>query len=189
MALISGRSIADIDRLFPGTRLPAAGQHGTERRDSAGVIKRHAFPVGKLDWARARLIAAAAGKPGLLVEDKGLSLALHYRRAPQLAGYAHRVARGLLRHVGARYGLQTGNRVVEIKPAGKDKGVAVREFMSEAPFQGRTPVFVGDDATDEHGFATVNRLQGYAIKVGRGPTAARWRLPDVEGVRRWLRSI
>lgn len=189
MALISGRSIADIDRLFPGTRLPAAGQHGTERRDSAGVIHRHAFPVQQLEWARERLVAAAAGKPGLLVEDKGLSLALHYRRAPQLAGYAHRVVRSLLRRVGPRYCIQNGKRVVELRPTGKDKGVAVSEFMREAPFVGRAPVFVGDDATDEYGFATVNRLGGYSIKVGRGPTVARWRLPNVEAVQRWLRSI
>jgi trehalose 6-phosphate phosphatase len=189
LALISGRSLADIDRLFPGTPLPAAGQHGSERRDAAGVIVRHTFPTRHLEWARERLTAATAGKPGLLVEDKGLSLALHYRRAPQLAGYAHRVTRALLRHVGAQYRIQGGKRVVELKPAGKDKGVAVQEFMREVPFQGRTPVFVGDDATDEYGFAMVNRLRGYSIKVGRGPTAARWRLANVKGVERWLRSI
>jgi trehalose 6-phosphate phosphatase len=189
VALISGRSITDIDRLFPGTRLPAAGQHGLERRDTGGVIERHTFPVQQLEWARERLAEAAAGKPGLFVEDKGLSLALHYRRAPRLAGYAHRVARSLLRHVGSQYCIQTGKRVVELKPAGKDKGAAVRDFMREAPFAGRMPVFVGDDATDEHGFSTVNRLRGYSIKVGPGPSAARWHLANVEAVRRWLRSI
>jgi trehalose 6-phosphate phosphatase len=189
VALISGRSIADIDRLFPGARLPAAGQHGLERRDAAGQVEGHAVPGGQLAWASERLAAAAAGKSGLLVEDKGLSLALHYRRAPQLAGYAHRVMRGVLHRVGAQYCLQTGKRVVELKPTGKDKGVAVLAFMGEAPFKGRIPVFVGDDVTDEYGFAAVNRLRGYSIKVGSGPTAARWRLPDVEGVKRWLRSI
>ena len=188
VALISGRPITDIDRLFPGTSLPAAGQHGIERRDAAGATLRHAFPADKLEWARERLAAAAAGKPRLLVEDKGLSLALHYRRAPRLAGYAHRVTRSLLRRVGSHYCIQTGKRVVEIKPAGKDKGVAVLEFMREAPFQGRLPVFIGDDATDEYGFATVNRLRGYSIKVGRGPTVAQWRLANVEAVQRWLRS-
>jgi trehalose 6-phosphate phosphatase len=189
VALISGRSIADIDRLFPGAPLPAAGQHGIERRGADGVTGRHAFPVEQLEWMREQLAAAAAGKAGLVVEDKGLSLALHYRRVPRLAGYAHRLTHSLLRHVGAQYCIQTGKRVVEIKPTGKDKGVAVLEFMREAPFQGRIPVFVGDDATDEYGFATVNRLRGYSIKVGRGPTVARWRLPNVEAVRRWLRSI
>ncbi|HEY5112600.1 MAG TPA: trehalose-phosphatase [Coriobacteriia bacterium] len=188
VALISGRAIADIDRLFPGTRLPAAGQHGIERRDAAGAITRHIFPAEQLAWARERLAAATVGKPGLLVEDKGLSLALHYRRAPRLAGYAHRVARSLLRRLGPHYCIQTGKRVVELKPTGRDKGVAVREFMREAPFEGRIPVFVGDDVTDEYGFGAVNRLRGHSIKVGRGPTAARWRLPHVEGVKSWLRS-
>ena len=188
VALISGRSIADIDGLFPGVYLPAAGQHGIERRDAGGRITRHAFPKEQLDWAHDRLAEAVARQPRLLLEHKGLSLALHYRRAPRLAGFAHRLTRSLLTRVGTQYCIQTGKRVVEMKPAGKDKGVAVMEFMQEAPFQGRTAVFVGDDATDEYGFATVNRLRGYSIKVGPGRTVARWRLPDVKAVQAWLRS-
>ena len=186
VALISGRSIADIDRLIPGIRLPAAGQHGVERRDAAGGISRHAVPSRELDWVRGRLAEAAAAHRGLLLEDKGLSLALHYRRAPRLAGYAHRLVRALLSPLGERYRIQTGKRVVEMKPAGRDKGSAVLEFMHERPFRGRTPVFLGDDITDEYGFTTVNRLHGHSVKVGRGPTAARWRLRDVRAVRAWL---
>jgi trehalose 6-phosphate phosphatase len=186
VALISGRSIGDIDRLFPSIRFPAAGQHGIERRDAAGRISRHAFPSGELAWVRQRLGAAAARHPGLLLEDKGLSVALHYRRAPRLAGYAHRLVRSVGARLGAQFAVQTGKRVVEVKPAGKDKGVAVLEFLQEAPFLGRTPVFVGDDVTDEYGFATVNRLNGHSIKVGPGRTAARWRLRDVRAVQRWL---
>jgi trehalose 6-phosphate phosphatase len=75
---------------------------------------------------------------------------------------------------------------VEVKPAGNDKGVAVVEFMREEPFCGRTAVFIGDDLTDEYGFATVNQMGGHSIKVGPGRTAARWRLPDVVAVRAWL---
>ena len=186
VALISGRAIADTDRLFPGIRFPAAGQHGIERRTAAGQISRHGFPSRDLDAVRRRLATAVARHPGLLLEDKGLSLAVHYRRAPRLAGYAHRLVRSLQAAIGAQYCVQTGKRVVEMKPAGKDKGVAVLEFMQEEPFRGRTPVFVGDDITDEYGFATVNRLQGHSVKVGPGPTVARWRLPDVRAVRAWL---
>lgn len=191
VALISGRSIADIDTLFPGIRLPAAGQHGIERRDAAGHITRHAFPTAQLARAHARLAQAVARQPRLMLEHKGLSLALHYRRAPRLAGFAHRLTRSVLTQVGGggQYCIQTGKRVVEMKPAGKDKGVAVMEFMQEAPFQGRTAVFLGDDATDEYGFATVNRLRGHSIKVGPGRTVARWRLRDVTAVQAWLRSI
>ena len=188
VALISGRSIADIDRLVPGVRLPAAGQHGVERRDAAGRISRHASPSPQLDAVRQGLAAAVARHPGLLLEDKGLSLALHYRRAPRLAGYAHRLARSLLVGNGGTFCIQAGKRVVEIKPAGKDKGAAVLEFMHEDPFRGRIPVFVGDDSTDEYGFATVNRLRGHSVKVGPGRTQARWRLRDVGAVRAWLRQ-
>lgn len=186
VALISGRSIADIDGLFPGTRLPAAGQHGIERRDASGLVSRHAFPSEQLDWAHNRLAEAVARHRGLLLEDKGLSLALHYGRAPRLGGYAHRLLRSLQARMGTEYCVQTGKRVVEMKPAGRDKGAAVLEFMQEEPFRGRTPVFVGDDSTDEYGFGMVNRLHGHSVKVGPGPTAARWRVRDVRAVRAWL---
>lgn len=189
VALISGRAIADIDALFPGLRLPAAGQHGIERRDATGRVSRHAFPSQLLDQAYARLTAAVARHPGLLLEHKGLSLALHYRRAPRLAGLAHRLMHALQTRMGSHFCLQTGKRVVEMKPAGKDKGVAVREFMQEPPFQGRTPVYVGDDMTDEYGFAAVNRLDGYSVKVGPGRTAANWRVADVEAVLAWLDTV
>ena len=186
MALISGRSIADIDRLFPGARLPVAGQHGIERRDPLGLVVRHAFPSEKLVWVRRRLTDAVARHGGLLLEDKGLSLALHYRRAPRLGGFVHRLMRSLQTQIGAEFCVQPGKRVVEIKPTGRHKGIAVLEFMQEKPFRGRMPVFVGDDATDEYGFATVNRLAGLSVKVGPGPTVARWRLQNARAVREWF---
>jgi len=186
VALISGRDIPDIDALMEGVRLPAAGQHGNERRDAAGRITHHAVPTAQLDWAHDQLAAAAATRPGLVLQHKGMSLALHYRRAPQLGGYVHRLVRSLLPRLGKAYCIQGGKRIVELKPAGKDKGVAVVEFMAEEPFRGRTAVFVGDDLTDEYGFTTVNRLKGYSIKVGPGPTAARFRLRNVAAVRAWL---
>ena len=186
VALISGRSIADIDRMAYDLRLPAAGQHGMERRDAAGRMSRHAFPSEALDGVRRELAAAVATHRGLELEDKGLSLALHYRQAPRLAGFAHRLMHSLATRIGPQYCVQGGKRIVEMKPAGKDKGVAVEEFMQEEPFRGRTPVFVGDDTTDEYGFATVNRLAGHSVKVGPGRTAARWRLRDVRAVQAWL---
>ncbi len=186
LALISGRAISDVDSIFGEVSLPVAGQHGLERRGRAGKITRHHLASEKLDFARARLAQAIATHPELFLEDKGLSLALHYRSAPKLASYAHRTMRGVAAAMGPEYALQSGKRVVELKPSGKDKGDAVREFMLEAPFHGRTPVFVGDDVTDEHGFAVVNSLDGHSIKVGGGPTAAEWRLPNVRAVRSWL---
>jgi trehalose 6-phosphate phosphatase len=186
VALLTGRSISDVDRLFPGIRFPAAGQHGIERRDATGGISRHPFPSEQLDEARRTMAGAVARHSGLLLEDKGLSLALHYRMAPRLGGYAHKLARSLGNRLGNEYCVQPGKRVVEIRPAGKDKGIAIQEFMEELPFRGRTPVFLGDDATDEHGFAMVNQLGGLSVKVGTGATAASWRVPDVTAARAWL---
>jgi trehalose 6-phosphate phosphatase len=186
LALISGRSLSDVDSIFRDTSLPVAGQHGLERRSSDGKVSRHDAPLEKLDFARARLAEAIAAHPDLLLEDKGLSLALHYRSAPSLASFAHRTMRVIASAIGPAFTLQSGKRVVELKPSGKDKGDAVRDFMLEEPFVGRLPVFVGDDVTDEHGFAVVNSMEGHSIKVGGGPTAALWRLPNVRAVRLWL---
>lgn len=189
VALMSGRSIAEVDRLFPDIRIPAAGQHGIERRSAEGVVTRHTFPARQFAAVRDRLAAAVDSKPGLLLEDKGLSLAVHYRRASRLGAYAHRLARSVLPDLGQEFRIQRGKYVVELRPGGRDKGAAVLEFMTEAPFQGRTPVFVGDDITDEYGLATVNTLGGHSVKVGPGRTAARWRLRNVQAVEQWLRSI
>lgn len=186
VALITGRGIADVDRLFPGLRLAVAGQHGVERRNAAGETSRHPFPSGRLDAVRHRLGEVVTRHPGLALEDKGLSLALHYRKAPQLASYSHRLVRSLVTGLGKSYCVQSGKRVVEIRPTGKDKGAAIQEFMMERPFRGRTPLFLGDDVTDEFGFAMVNRLHGHSVKVGPGPTKAHWRLRDVAAVRNWL---
>ena len=124
--------------------------------------------------------------PGLLLEDKGLTLALHYRLAPHLAAYAHRLMCRLADEADAGLEVQFGKRVAEVKPSGIDKGTAVAEYLAESPFKGRRPVFIGDDLNDEHGFAEVNRLDGISIKVGKGNSCARFRLPDVAAVRRWL---
>lgn len=188
VALISGRPIVEIDALFPSVRLPVAGQHGAERRGATGQATRHT-PAQDLTTARHRLAEAIHDKPGLLLEDKGLSLALHYRRIPNLAGFVHQTMAALLADLEGEYCLQQGKSVLELKPAGKDKGRALLEFMGEPPFAGRTPVFVGDDASDEFGFATVNELGGHSIKVGAGDTVAHWRLESVNAVQRWLRSI
>jgi len=186
VALISGRSIRDVDRLFPQERLPVAGQHGTERRDSGGRVSQHPFPVEILVVARARLIEIAARHPGLWLEDKELSLALHYRGAPALAADAQRLMAEVQAEAGPAFCLLAGKGIVELKPAGRDKGMAVQEFMQEEPFRGRVPVFVGDDVTDEYGFKMVNQLGGHSVKVGPGETDARWRLRDVRAVRAWL---
>jgi trehalose 6-phosphate phosphatase len=188
LALVSGRALAFLDGRLGALGLPLAGQHGLERRDAAGRLHVHAAPSGAKAAIKRALAPVLARHPGLLLEDKGLTLALHYRQAPQLASYAHRLMARLAAEAGAGLEVQRGRRVAEIKPSGKDKGAAVAAFLTEPPFKGRRPVFIGDDRNDEHGFAEVNRLDGISIKVGRGASCARYRLPDVAAVRRWLQT-
>jgi trehalose 6-phosphate phosphatase len=190
VAVITGRPISDIDRLFPDFRLPVAGQHGVERRDALGHVTRHDFDAAPLDVARRALMFVAEANPGLLLEDKGMSLALHYRQAPTLGSYAHRFMRALQARAGAEFCVQSGKKVVELKPCGRDKGDAITAFMQENPFRGRMPVFIGDDVTDELGFDVVNAMGGVSVKVGAGRTRAAWQLRDVTAVRTWLaRSV
>ncbi len=185
IALISGRPIGEVDRLFAPLRLPIAGQHGMERRDHDGVLHRYATPSRRLDEIRNRLAPLVARHPGLLLEEKGLTLAIHYRQVPSLGGHLHRLLREWVNSA-EDLRLQPGKMVVEIIPMGRDKGSTITQFMSETPFRGRIPVFLGDDVTDEYGFSVVNAMAGHSIKVGPGRSAARWRLPDVHAVRSWL---
>lgn len=186
LALVSGRTISDLEGLLGMSRLPMAGLHGLERRDVAGRLWIHAAPPEAKCAIKAALLPIQERHPGLLLEDKGLTLALHYRQAPTLAAYVHRLMRRLATSAGDGLELQCGKKVVEIKPAGIDKGSAVSEYLNEPPFYQRRPVFIGDDLNDEHGFAEVNRLEGISIKVGPGRSCARYRLADVAAVRNWL---
>lgn len=185
-ALISGRSVADIDNLFAPLILPVAGQHGTERRAADGARHRHEPPLDNLGHAAADIIRLTAAHSGLVFENKGMALALHYRLAPALRALAEREMRAIAAALGDAFEMQTGKFVVEIKPSGKNKGSAIAEFMAEAPFAGRRPAFIGDDLTDEPGFEVINRLGGHSVKVGPGITRARWHLFDAAAVRHWL---
>ncbi|MCC6197633.1 MAG: trehalose-phosphatase [Burkholderiales bacterium] len=185
LALVTGRSITSADRLFPNVKLPMAGQHGAERRDAKGTIYLHA--PRKDTYARlGKLLKGLAKRhPRLLLEDKGAAIALHYRALPELAGELQETLEAELR-AAEGYTLQPGKMLLEVRPEGRTKGTAIDDFMAEAPFAGRLPVFLGDDLTDEHGFATVERLGGWTVKVGPGRTEARFRLADVAAVGRWL---
>ena len=190
LALITGRAITDVDRLFPGLRMAVAGQHGCERRDALGTLHLHAPGTETLEGLRKLFIEFAHNHEGLLLEDKGSTIALHYRKAPQLADHVHKT---LHAHVAASgvttYRLQPGKMLLELRPDDRDKGTAIRDFMSERPFKGRCPVFIGDDKTDEHGFALINTIGGWSVKVGSGTTCARYRLADVNAVRGWLSAL
>jgi trehalose 6-phosphate phosphatase len=186
VALVSGRALSDVDRLFAPLILPAAGQHGAERRRADGSYHRYAVRPDALPHVVAELAGFTARHPGILLEDKGLSVALHFRLRPELRETVEREMSRVAGTLGTAWSLQPGRLVYEILPGGRDKGMAIDDFMGEPPFEGRVAVFVGDDLTDERGFTVVNHHGGLSVKVGTGETAAGWRLPDTVAVCRWL---
>jgi trehalose 6-phosphate phosphatase len=137
-----------------------------------------------------RLEAIAAALPGVLIEAKGISTALHYRQAPQHRAALHAALLALATEFGDGVELMPGHSVFEVKPRGSTKGTAIAGFMNAAPFAGRIPVFAGDDRTDEDGFAAVIARGGHAIRVGpEGATSAPWRIADPARMRAWLGEI
>lgn len=191
LALVSGRPLAQLDRLFSPLRLSAAGLHGLERRNlSSEVVRAKPDPL-IFDRPRERLAAFVAATPGTLLEDKGLTLALHYRTAPHAATAAAALARDVAAGSGGALVLLEGKMVLELKPPGVDKGQAIAQLMRERPFVGRRPVFAGDDVTDEAGFATVDQLGGIAIRIGQDgrATAARFGHDDVAAMQSWLQEL
>lgn len=188
VAIITGRSITDADNLVRIPGIPIAGQHGLERRSATGVLAQHEFDVNRFRLV-CREIEEQAGRDERIVPElKGFSIALHYRGAPELEDFVRSLINAGCDRLGPEFTTLNGKMVMELKPAGKDKGVAITEFMQEPPFMGRIPLFVGDDVTDEFGFNVVNAVGGHSIKVGGGRTSARWRLRTVTAVHDWLAS-
>jgi trehalose 6-phosphate phosphatase len=183
IGVVSGRPIEQIDLFLKPLQLPAAGVHGAERRGADGRL--HLVPTPPLRAVEAAAAALAARPPALRREVKRGSVALHYRQAPELE---QACVETLQQAVADSPGLTLlrGKMVVEAKPGGATKGRAIEEFMLEAPFAGRTPLFVGDDTTDEVGFSTVQRLGGMGIKVGEGASVAWQRVPTPSHFRREL---
>ena len=187
LALVSGRPLAGIDALFAPLRLPAAGQHGAELRLSGDVPPIALARDPALDIIAEQATEIAVERPGVLVEDKGLSIAIHYRLVPQYRDEVHRLAADLVAASGADIELLPVRMGVELKPRAISKASAIEWFMREPPFRGRVPVFVGDDRTDEFGFAAVLKLGGHAIRVGNlGPSLAPLRIASPHAVRDWL---
>jgi trehalose 6-phosphate phosphatase len=190
LALVSGRSLAQLDHLFSPLHLSAAGLHGLERRNLGRTTTRAAPDQEALAKARGRLAAFAEANAGILLEDKGLTLALHYRNAPQLAAAASALAEQAVVESAGALVLLHGKMVCELKPPGMDKGRAIAAFLEEPPFAGRHPVFAGDDLTDEAGFTAINARGGASIRIGESrPTTALFGHRDVAAVQSWLLEL
>lgn len=186
IAIVSGRSLADLERYVPVAGIPFSGSHGLELRLGDGTRVPLRAPAG-LEEARDRVRRFVHGRQGLVVEEKPAGIALHYRRAPGEARLVTDFMEMLARD--ARLIVQKGKMVVELRPPGADKGDALRAFMGQDPFAGARPVFVGDDLTDEHAFAAAAALGGDGVLVGpTRSTKARYRLPSVAAVAAWLEA-
>ena len=188
VAIVSGRPISTLDALLDPLKLPATGLHGLELRMPDGTVEEVAHRASELAELRARFRALAREDTRLVVEDKGSSLALHYRRAPERERELRELVAGAAtRHSG--HHVMHGKMVLEVRPAHADKGTAIARFLETPPFAGRTPIFAGDDITDEDGFAVVNRHGGISVKLGAGETRAVYRVPDVAALRGWLAVV
>lgn len=183
LAIVTGRPEADIDRFLAPLRLPLASEHGAQYRLTDTSIP--AITPPHLAAVAHAAQALAAHHPGLLVERKSASVALHYRQVQHLEDLCYdTLARAMQGIEGVE--ILRGKCVFEVKARGVNKGQAIVDFMGQAPFAGRIPVFVGDDVTDEAGFAAVQSLGGWGIKVGEGATIAQHRCMTPAALRGWL---
>ncbi|MFS8036145.1 trehalose-phosphatase [Xanthobacter sp. AM11] len=186
LALVSGRTVDRLDRLFAPLRLPVAGSHGAEIRAAPHGAVERAAPLDRDLVAALAQIARAHG--GLFTEDKGPAFAIHYRARPELQ---RPLAAALAQLLAGREALALlpGHFVFEIKPAGRDKGSAIRALLAQPPFAGRIPVFIGDDVTDEAGFAAATQAGGLALAVGVPRAGAQAVLPGPAAVRDFLSRL
>jgi trehalose 6-phosphate phosphatase len=187
VAMISGRALADMDRITEGAIVAASGVHGLEHRRADGSVDRAPAHPG-VEEARRTFQALLQDHPALVLEDKGLGLVLHYRAAPELEAAAHRAADQVVAETGLV--LQRGDMMAEVRTPGRNKGDALAAFMAQPPFAGHAPLYIGDDLTDEHAFEAAHRHGGFGVLVGpERETAARCRLATVEAVLVWLDAL
>lgn len=190
LALVSGRRLSDLDAIFAPLRLPAIGAHGAEMRVTANgeVVVNRAGPLDP--QLRQAVKDAAARHPGVIVEDKEFSIALHFRSVlEQGIALSHDVRRACKAWGDRSIGLLAGKAVIEVKSSGFNKGKAVRELMAHRPFAGRVPVFIGDDITDEDAFAVMPEFGGRAMSVGRKLAGIDEVFHSPAEVRKWLQEL
>ncbi|MEO8063618.1 MAG: trehalose-phosphatase [Pseudomonadota bacterium] len=189
LALLSGRSLLELDDLFSPGEFAASGKHGLEVRLPSGEVIRPELDPAVLDRARRWLQLLQKDERGLLLEDKGVALAMHFRLAPRMQQAVMAAMQELTDELGDEFILRPGKCVLEIMPRGFSERSSIELLMKQREFAGRTPIFVGDDPTDEPGFEAVNEMGGYTIRVGDlTETAARYRFSSVSAVIAWLRD-
>jgi trehalose 6-phosphate phosphatase len=189
-ALVSGRPLRDLDRLFGPLRFALVGGHGAEIRIWRDDTPEEQRVSPLAEWIRQRCAGIGTASENILVEDKGYSIALHYRLAPEYEQTVHDAAATILEQAPAgELEVLHGKAVVEIKRAGLNKGSGIRRLMARAPFAGRRPIYVGDDVTDEDAFAVMPEFDGVALSVGRTVKGAERRFETPEDVRQWVAHV
>lgn len=189
IAVISGRPLAGLMQLLSPFEGAAAGVHGLERRMASGTMIIPP-PDPSIEVVRPMIERFAATMRGIILEDKGQTLALHFRARPDMAHACGQIAQKAATLSDGRLTAMAGKMMVELCPREANKGQAILEFLAEPPFRGRRAVFVGDDRTDEDGFEIVNRLGGISILVGPPmSTSARFRFTGVPEVIAWLSTF
>lgn len=186
LAIISGRPISFLDERFGAHRFDIAGLHGLEHR-----IGDRIFLCDPDDHPLLRGVVECfedvfASKTGLLIEDKGCSVAVHWRQAPHEKDFALATVHAAVEALGSDYRVQAGKAVAEILPSAAGKGKVIERFLQSPPYQGRRPIFIGDDLTDENGFRTVNAHGGLSVRIGSGETIATVRLGAPADLRHFL---
>ena len=186
LAILSGRTLPELDAFLDGLVFPAAGNHGRDLRWSDGTLAPSEIPDITQEMHEIERFASA--RPALLVERKEGAVALHYREAPHLKDDVHTFMERLCAQRDDLE-LMPNKMLLELKDATSNKGAALAAHMEREPFKGRTPVFIGDDANDEPGMEAAQAVGGWGIKVGEGNTVARYRLDDVSAVHEWLARV
>lgn len=190
MALVSGRSLNDIDLIFAPMQFPSVGGHGAEMRltPDVGSVATHAPPMDK--DLKMRFAAISKISPGILLEDKGYSLALHFRLAPHAEKAIYEAVSVIRADLpNAQVEVLPGKFVCEVKHVGFTKASGVVELMTHEPFAGRKPLFIGDDVTDETVFAIMPDYDGLAFSVGRRARGVAGHFDEPRDVRAWLASL
>ena len=165
LAVLSGRTLADIDHLL-GPGLPCAAEHGAVLRAADGVLMQQTKRLESYDRWLQILHDETAEMPGVLIEEKQFSLVVHYRQAPQFEPLLSQLVDRLI-GAGDDAVLLLAHCAFELKPRGGNKGDALAWFMQSPPFAGRLPVFIGDDITDEPAIQKAIELGGLGLHVAR----------------------
>lgn len=187
VAVVTGRPLDVVDGFLAPLKLATAAEHGSVRRDASGHVHTDTRSLQAVAAASHTLARFVDDNPGLLLERKRTSVALHYRQRPELAERCRAAVEEVVASADSLVVLP-GKMVFEVRPKGCDKGAAVEAILAEAPFKGRVPVYVGDDVTDEDAFAVVNALSGVTVKIDNGDTQAQYRT-NRKGLFDWLSGL